>query len=83
MNMVRHQAKADQQDRMQFEIFPQQVQVHLTVGVAVQDRLALPRCVTWVAQSTATTRANRPISVDPLEPLTARPRSASISFATN
>ncbi|MGA2754826.1 MAG: hypothetical protein ABSE53_13775 [Terracidiphilus sp.] len=39
MNMIGHQAVADQGGTMLFYVFPQQAQIHFSICVAVQDKL--------------------------------------------
>ena len=39
MNVIGHQAVADQRCMMFFRVFPQQVQIYSAIDIAVQDKL--------------------------------------------
>ena len=38
MQVIRHQAIADQPDSMKFDVLAQKIEIHQAVGIAIQDK---------------------------------------------
>ena len=63
VDMIGHEAIANQRDFVEDEVFPQQLEVDRAVSIAIQHEASpISSCVKWCGTSAATTRANRPIA---------------------